>query len=602
MKSKTTIKQSWRSVYPNELMRKDMYDLGIYVSDRPGEKYHVLSKEAERKAPRARAEMLSAIKKYPSIVREIKWRNEKTDFFNNELTDEEKDEISDEQFHKFEYTHKAWVRPESIASNVRFGTGAGLVKDDDTIQSMEKMQSLEPFKKRFGELSYDLGKQFVESRKPSPLSPKQFQMFDKTTDAIVRLGIMVSSKKDVNNFMEEWQKNEEQFSADPHMYRGPYSGNKSSPYFTTIIGNGTCAFEILLALKNRESGQHVDFDKNNILPMEYPAKWQQIKNASPKIYSDDMAFGRVLKGLVNAGMVYKHANKEGYTITDLGKGVIQEVTQYGEWKSAKYVPQREWKPQEEHTAYRPYKKIESGSVAHHVLYAIASGEQERAHYHNREGTGPYRWQRDWETMYDLTFHEQGIPVRKGHLPVSENDSQVRKLENTGLIYRVKVGWYKITPRAGLGALATLSEGHDWHNKNYEKQLESEIPPYAKFSQVRQKKRQVEKWYVAVKKDDYTNFFERGSDRALRVELISGQWQVIDGTQSHAIGVTDTAMYPNRVLYRGDKEDVMNYAREYMTGRTSLKCENCGDIVDKVFPVEFMGHTMYVCQGCLESLE
>ena len=79
-------------IRPSRTMRKRLNKLPIYVTDEemtelstrvipddplreiPWEEpktYHILSKEAKRKAPKARTEMLSSIKKYPSIVGEI---------------------------------------------------------------------------------------------------------------------------------------------------------------------------------------------------------------------------------------------------------------------------------------------------------------------------------------------------------------------------------------------------------------------------------------------------------------------------------------------------------------------------------------------------
>ena len=59
-------------VKPNISMWNDIKKLPIYVSDVPGEEWHILSKETKKKAPRARAEFLSTIKKHPHLVTDIK--------------------------------------------------------------------------------------------------------------------------------------------------------------------------------------------------------------------------------------------------------------------------------------------------------------------------------------------------------------------------------------------------------------------------------------------------------------------------------------------------------------------------------------------------
>lgn len=59
-------------ITPNRSIWDDIEKLPIYVSDVPGEEWHILSKEAKKKAPRARAEFLSTIKKHPHLVGDIK--------------------------------------------------------------------------------------------------------------------------------------------------------------------------------------------------------------------------------------------------------------------------------------------------------------------------------------------------------------------------------------------------------------------------------------------------------------------------------------------------------------------------------------------------
>jgi len=438
-------------VYPNQKMREEIRPLNIWVSDRPGEKYHVLSKEAKKKAPRSRAEMLSAIKKYPSIVGDIKKAQRRQEYL-------EEREVEDNP--KFEYTHTSWVQPERIASNVRFQVGKRGTEDlyllgqvDASPAEIEKAKALEPFKNRFAEISSGFGKQMRREMYAEPVTPEHFKIFDEQTEAIVRLGMIVSEKKEVDNFISELQKEEEKYSADPHKYRGPYSGSRKSSHFATIIQKGTHAYHILNSLNLLEENES---DK-------YPARWTQIKSIV-RMY-DDMNFGTILHKLINAGMIY-HRGEKGkrkYYISKLGKGVLQEIRRYGKWESADYVPQRAWYPaKREHTAFNPYKSIESGSMPHRVMETIAKGDVNHG----------------WIDSH----HDRGLPTKKEtfrrglHMPV--NDVTSRKLENTGLVYRPKRGWYRLT-RKGIQVLKILSQGRTWYNEKYDEMLESSEPPYAR---------------------------------------------------------------------------------------------------------------------------
>jgi hypothetical protein len=59
-------------VKPNKLMEKEIKKLHIKVAENEGYSYPLFSKEAERYAPRASREILSAIKKSPSLISEIR--------------------------------------------------------------------------------------------------------------------------------------------------------------------------------------------------------------------------------------------------------------------------------------------------------------------------------------------------------------------------------------------------------------------------------------------------------------------------------------------------------------------------------------------------
>jgi hypothetical protein len=76
----------------------------------------------------------------------------------------------------------------------------------------------------------------------------------------------------------------------------------------------------------------------------------------------------------------------------------------------------------------------------------------------------------------LYTHKRGKPVKKEDLPLCENDVTMRKLENTGLVYRVKKGWYRLTT-SGTKALKDLNAGLVWYNEKYQDMMYSSTPPY-----------------------------------------------------------------------------------------------------------------------------
>lgn len=104
----------------------------IYVSDRPDEEWHVLSKEARYKAPRARQEMLSAIKKYPSILGDFERAKAHEDI-------------------KYRFVHTSWKRPISIAEKARESIYFDKAKIDMDIgvQPIDSLRNLRPFVERY---------------------------------------------------------------------------------------------------------------------------------------------------------------------------------------------------------------------------------------------------------------------------------------------------------------------------------------------------------------------------------------------------------------------------------------------------------------------
>jgi len=144
----------------SETTKKRIKHQPIYVSDRPGEEWHVLSKEAKYKAPRARQEMLSALKKFPSI-----------------LGDFERSEAHTDPYYRF--IHKSWKQPVSIAQQARESIyfDKGKIDMDIGIQPVDSLRHLKPFAERYKarqhEMEADIFEPYLEDEE---LPPEAFEI------------------------------------------------------------------------------------------------------------------------------------------------------------------------------------------------------------------------------------------------------------------------------------------------------------------------------------------------------------------------------------------------------------------------------------------
>jgi len=162
------------------------------------------------------------------------------------------------------------------------------------------------------------------------------------------------------------------------------------------------------------------------------------------LFVADTSIGSLLNNMQDTGLIYK--KKKGfYVITELGQGVLQEVQSKGSWKYKDYVPKRS-EVSSEHTAYTSYTTILPLSKQHKILRILAGMPFEEVA----------------KTNPSIYYGSKTLPMMKKDLShlLSDNEVQMRKLENTGLVFRPRVGWYQIT-RKGWNALKILDRGDRW---------------------------------------------------------------------------------------------------------------------------------------------
>jgi len=126
-----------QDIKPNKKMAEELKKLPIYVSDRPGEKYHVMSKEAQKNAFRARTEFLSTLKKHPYVLSDIKKYIKKTDA---------------------DYVYQINQPRDKLALGIR----KTLIQDDKTRRAIlgsetESFDALQPFVNRYESKLEDIG-------------------------------------------------------------------------------------------------------------------------------------------------------------------------------------------------------------------------------------------------------------------------------------------------------------------------------------------------------------------------------------------------------------------------------------------------------------
>jgi len=147
----------------SETTKKRIKHQPIYVSDIPDEEYHVLSKEARYKAPRARQEMLSAIKKYPSILGDFERAKAHEDI-------------------KYRFVHTSFKRPISIAQQARESIyfDKGKIDMDIGIQPVDALRNLRPFAKRYRVRQAEMEHDVLKPYEKQEISQDLFNLEHKT--------------------------------------------------------------------------------------------------------------------------------------------------------------------------------------------------------------------------------------------------------------------------------------------------------------------------------------------------------------------------------------------------------------------------------------
>lgn len=121
-------------IRPNKLMRDEIGSLPIYVSDKQGYSYPLLSKEAKQYAPRARQEVLSTIKKKPYVLDNIRDASKKKGY---------------------QFNYKPLSTHNQVLLNIREQLISEQPKLERTICGDKRISPLIPFVKRYNEALLD---------------------------------------------------------------------------------------------------------------------------------------------------------------------------------------------------------------------------------------------------------------------------------------------------------------------------------------------------------------------------------------------------------------------------------------------------------------
>ena len=410
-------------ITPNKLMWQEIEQLPIYVSEKEGEQYHVLSKEAKYKAPRARQEMLSAIKHKPSIITSIKHA-----YKYEEPSVTEKD---------WSYTHQLLPTPRTkIAQDIHYELFYTEEHPADPL--VRKQKAFKPFIKRAEETETELQRIYDLKYQPKEPSPAFFERLDEME--AFTLGLQVTPEKEIKDHTGFTKK---QLLVDPTQYTGPYSGNPKSRWFTEVVQQGTYTYRILRVLSR----------KTKVI--------NYVKLMNEAGISQGVQGNYTLKQMRNAGLLFQE-EKGLYEITNLGRAVLQKVD-YGEkWRMADYTKPRAPPSKRE----QPYQTITPFNITHEILRDIAGvppSSNDRYNYREyhlkkiREGKASEYGMGREPIPYSKLKKGEGL----GSVSHKSHNYHMKKLEASGLIYRPKQGWYRLT-RRGWNTLRSLERGSDWH--------------------------------------------------------------------------------------------------------------------------------------------
>jgi len=263
-------------VKPNILMAKRIKALPLYVSSsKKGERYHVLSKKAKQ-VPKARGQLLSALKKYPSLVGDIEKAPEPKEYVHRHAR----------RSHLPGRLKIMYEKP-FVSSEVREDTIERMSKEEYELHIQRKEEELQDTREVWG-------------------TPKnRFSITDLPED--IEFGEMLEKKayyKQQPFSMEEIR---------PSSYRGPYTGTRQSSVYTKVITKGDNVHDVLWMLNKQKSGS---------------SHWSQLKY---QFSFADMQLGQVLHKMENTGLI-THPSRGLYKITSLGKNILEYVDEKGKWR------------------------------------------------------------------------------------------------------------------------------------------------------------------------------------------------------------------------------------------------------------------------------
>lgn len=262
-------------VKPNILMKKRIKALPLYVSSKfHGEEHHVLSKKA-RAVPKARAELLSALKKYPSLIGDI------------EKAPEPK-----------KYVHRH-ARSSHLPGQLKLRYEAPFVSSEVREDTIERMPEDE-YERETLKLEEQLQDE-QEVWRPAELK-EHFAAVEPPED--IEFAEMLKQRAYYRQqpYMMK--------GIRPSAYRGQYTGDRQTSNYCKVVTKGDNVYNTLLFLRKNAK------------------RWTDIGNI---VGIDDKPLGKLLHKMENTGLI-THPSRGVYKITSLGKNILEYVNEKGTWR------------------------------------------------------------------------------------------------------------------------------------------------------------------------------------------------------------------------------------------------------------------------------
>lgn len=261
-------------VKPNILMAKRINALPLYVSSKAHSKeYHVLSRKAKT-VPKARIELLSTLKEYPSLIGDI------------ERAPKPK-----------KYVHRHSQRSH-LPGRLRLRY-QGSMFDPETREDVIASMPSDLYEKRTQELEEEL------QDKQEVWAPPRNQF----------VTISLPEDREFAEMLEQRAYYKQQPYAmegiRPSSYRGPYTGDKQTSNYVKVISKGSHSQYILYFLSKRNF-----------------ARWSEIASITG---IDDKPLGKLLHAMQNTGLI-THPSRGIYKITSLGRNIHDYVNEKGTWR------------------------------------------------------------------------------------------------------------------------------------------------------------------------------------------------------------------------------------------------------------------------------